>query len=166
MTIEVMTDNAVHADLWSHLKSMDHAVERVLAAAAKGCPLHELDKECIEALRDLLTETRTQTSEGDVISVEAILASKGKRWDYAFDFDFKKQLKELPQFRDYLQARRIGFEKKVDRLVGAINKFLQEFPTKTKTLLVRAEDIPQAALEVMDAWLKELLREVECSAME
>lgn len=113
-----------YADLWSHLKSMIHALER--AKTVKNTQeLTCLDKERLEDVLALLkTELLHPGSEKDLeLSSLAILSPFDPA--YTLGMDLRHFLKEIPEFERWNATQKLGTDKKLQKLQSALENYLK-----------------------------------------
>lgn len=113
-----------YADLWSHLKSMQYALERALKAQTSK-DLTSLDKERLNALARFLRCELSLKSSLDVFSFAGFGGQSSSEPTYSLDFDFQQMIKGLQSFEDWHSAQKLGFEKKWQKLVSALESYAQ-----------------------------------------
>ena len=153
-----MIPNAVvsagpYASLWSHLKSIDHALERALNAQTAG-ELAELDRDRLRALVDFLQSglsPRAPDSQFSTSLCDYSIASP----NYGSAIDLRKRLGTLAAFEDWQKTSKKGFDAKLKRLTGALEDFLE----RPSGLLPKS--VPREELTVLHAILRSLLLEAE-----
>src|SRR5579859_5900009 len=113
-----------YADLWSHLKSMQHALGRALGAQTAKY-LSDLDKERLNALARFLKSELSQKTEPDALTFSGFRDQPSNEPTYSLDIDLQQMLKNLPAFEEWHAAQKLGFEKKWQKLVSALETYLQ-----------------------------------------
>src|SRR5690242_14438250 len=155
-----MIPNAVastgpYAGLWSHLKSIDHALERALTL--RGARLTELDRDRLRALIDLLqgglSEQEASESARSLLPFSVVAEPS-----YGATLDLRHRLVNVPRFQDWHKSSKKGVESKIARLIKAVEDYLD----RPRTSLF-SEEIPVEEFEVLRAVLKDLLVEAEAA---
>ncbi len=147
---EVSNTN-VYASLWSHLKSIDHALERVLG----DVELSELDRDRLNALGSLLQGGLSRTDQSSQLSTSLREYSESTGPDFHSGIDLRRRLSQVVEFEEWQKAARRGFDVKVNRLIQAIEDFLNG-PTN-----LFAKKVPQEELQVLHAIVRSMLAEAE-----
>jgi hypothetical protein len=113
-----------YADLWSHLKSMIHALER--AKTVKNTQeLTLLDKERLGDVVTLLrTELLPQEEEGN-LEFSSLATVSPFDPAYTLGMDLRQFLKEIPEFERWNAAQKLGTDKKLQKLQSALEGYLQ-----------------------------------------
>jgi hypothetical protein len=157
-----MIPNAVastgpYAGLWSHLKSMDHALDRALQTA--DCRrLTELDKDRLHALVELLQgglPTSGSPEEADDLLLHCCQTTEP---DYSGAIDLRQELRNVEAFEEWSRPSRKSLSDNVGRLIRAIEDFLGETSPHS---LIPQKEIPRKEFEVLRAILQSLLAETE-----
>jgi hypothetical protein len=111
-----------YADLWSHLKSMQHALERALKAQTAR-DLSTLDKERLDALARFFRSELSLKPPTDAFSFAGFGGQSSSEPTYSLDFDLQQMIKSLPAFDEWHAAQKLGFEKKWQKLVSALESY-------------------------------------------
>jgi len=160
-----MIPNAVastgpYAGLWSHLKSIDHALDRVLnAPSANG--LTELDKERLQALAQLLRQGISPDDTSSPPPFDLFVRSNGVEPEYGSGFDLITRIKSVPEFDAWRKAARPGFEQKLQSLIDSPEAFVGRLST---SLFVK--DVPRAEFQILKAIVQSLLFDAEASILD
>jgi hypothetical protein len=150
MIPQAIANTGPYAGLWSDLKSMRHAVDRVLNPKTRS-DLTELDQARLRALAALLrTELDPDSGHSEFLS----LAAPEPR--YSLDFDLRKVLRDTKIFEEWHRASKLGFREKTTRLIAALEDYL---PKLSSNLF--ASEPPREEFAILDAVLSELLRRTE-----
>jgi hypothetical protein len=154
MIPHAITNTGSYVDLWSQLKAIQHALHR--ASNNRAQQLTELDRELLgrlaEIVRNVMPEeekpTAAFTNHFDSL---ATYEAKG-----SLDFDLRYQLKNTPEFETWLSTQKQGFEKKIQRLIVALENYVRE---SRQGLL--ADRFPDEEFKVLNAIISRLLVQVE-----
>lgn len=154
-----MIPNAVastgpYAGLWSHLKSINHALERALAAG-NSKELAELDSDRLHALSEFLDGGLSSAPGASGLSTSLVEYSNLTEPDYNAAIDLRSRLGEVPQFDNWLKISKKGFDSKLQRLIASITAFL----SPSSDFLGR--DVPREEFEILKAIVQSLLSEAE-----
>lgn len=146
-----------YAGLWSHLKSIDHALHRVLNDTAET-ELTELDQDRLRALLELLEGGKEQgstasSSPTNLLSMSAWSPSSGP--NYTAAIDLRQELKSIKEFEDWHKPSKIGFEVKLERLIQAVSNFLDQPASQL------FKEPPREELQIVHVLVKSLLRNAE-----
>jgi hypothetical protein len=150
MIPQAIANTGPYAGLWSDLKSMRYALDRVLNAKTRS-ELTDLDGARLRALAALLrSELDTDAGHSEFLS----LAAPEPR--YSLDFDLRKVLRDIKIFDDWHRASKLSFKEKTTRLITALDDYL---PKLSGNLF--PNDPPREEFAILDALLSELLRRTE-----
>jgi hypothetical protein len=155
-----MIPNAVastgpYAGLWSHLKSIDHALGRTLASADPR-KLTELDRDRLQALVDFLQSSLLTDSDPLNAPGGQFLPCQTLEPDYSRAIDLREELDRIPAFKEWSRPSRKPIENSIQRLIRAVEEVLvggtpeQLFP-----------EIRKKELGVLRAVVQSLLAETE-----
>lgn len=113
------------ADYWSHLKAMDYALERALAAHA-AAPLDPLDRERLAALAAFLRVHAVAGTADPVLTLrDHLLRHVESRAERVPDVDVRDLVREVLEAQEW-QGRRVTTDGKVLRLVDALERYLAD----------------------------------------
>lgn len=155
MIPQAIANTGPYAGLWSDLKSMRHALQRAMAAPAKG-ELTELDRARLSALADFL---KNELDPKPVEECEFLsLASAGPQ--YSLDVDLRQLVKGLKAFEEWHRAAKMSCRDKALKLIGALEGYLGKvsgnlFPNNP----------PAEEFKILDAILSELLSRTETALL-
>ncbi|HUT11466.1 MAG TPA: hypothetical protein VMY42_13275 [Thermoguttaceae bacterium] len=154
-----MIPNAVastgpYAGLWSHLKSINHALERALAAGSSK-ELAELDIDRLRALSEFLDGGLSSAPGASGLSTSLVEYSNLTEPDYNAAIDLRSRLAYVPEFDNWLKSSKKGFDTKLQRLIASISNFL----SPSGDLLAR--ETPHQEFEILRAIVQSLLSEAE-----
>lgn len=147
MIKSVLSNTGAYADLWSYLKSVDHALSRALHSSATS-PLQELDKDRLLALRRFLLNNFVSPKEED-LSAFLTLSAKRNEPVYTPDFDVRDELKNIREFAGP------SIEKRIQKLADFIEKYVNDSP---KSLYERT---PVEELQTLRLFIGVLLRHLQ-----
>lgn len=150
-----MIPNAVastgpYAGLWSHLKSMDHALERALDLSGIGS-ITDLDRDRFRELSDFLGTALKHKSEGGVQEYSVAQAFSQGDSGYNSAINIRPRIVALPEFSSWLSKK--ATDMKIRRLVETIDAYLGDgslFPP-----------VPAEEFTICRRLLRELLAETE-----
>ncbi len=142
------------AELWSHLKSIDHALERSLDSK-NAESLTELDKERLHALVELL---QMGVAPASPEPVNLLTCATPLDPDYGSSINLRERISTLPAFESWKKSSRLGFEPKVQKLIDAIQGFVVKPPGS-----LFPKDAPRQELEVLRAIVQDLLFDAEAA---
>jgi hypothetical protein len=112
-----------YADLWSHLKSIQHALGRALKAQT-GRDLNGLDKERLDALARFFHSELSLKPSTEAFSFAGFGGQRSSEPTYSLDFDLQSMIKNLPEFDAWHAAAKLGFEKKWQKLILALETYI------------------------------------------
>lgn len=148
-----LADTGATSDLWSYFKSIDHALERAMAIGDRS-QLTELDRDRLSALVTLLRETIAQPADLRQVSIDSVRLRHSQTPAYVTDFSLREQLRETPELLSWHAAAKMGFEKKIERLVETLDAYLSGTPDKLFT-----RGAPEEEFKILRAALATLLRQ-------
>lgn len=157
-----MIPNAVastgpYAGLWSHLKSIDHALDRVLNASSAN-NLAELDKERLHALAQLLRQGISPNDSASPPRLDRFVRSRGGEPEYGSAFDLRQRIVSVAEFESWKKASKQGYEQKLQSLIDATESFVSKLTTS-----LFAKDVPRSEFEVLRAIVKSLISDAEAA---
>lgn len=146
-----------YAGLWSHLKSIDHALHRVLEDTAET-ELTGLDQDRLRALLELLEGGKEQgspasPSQANLVSMSVWSPSSGP--NYTAAIDLRQELKSIKEFDNWHKPSKMGFDDKLERLIQAVSGFLAQSPSKL------FKEPPREEFQIVRALVKSLLGNAE-----
>ena len=156
MIPNALTASGAHADLWCHLKAMDHALERALQCTNKE-QLDPLDTENLSALAEFLKRAASNHSEADVESIVNAV-SHDKEPTYSPDIDIRSHLRALPEFQGWLATSKTSFDRKVNRLFEALENYIRDSGNA-----LFAQQGLQTEFEILRGALTNMLRETQAA---
>ncbi len=106
-----------YADLWSHIKSIDHALERVLSAGP-GFKLTDLDKDRLQVLASHLRSDLPRESFIDIYDLSDVLTGS--------EFNIKHYLRDSHELKEWRKPSKIGFDEKISLLSTAITEYINQ----------------------------------------
>jgi hypothetical protein len=155
MMPQAMKNVGPYADLWSQLKSMEHAVSRV-ENASDPADIAELDKERFEAMVSFVKQ-ELEPLEGDVVfSKESFLAYEASELNYLFEDDIKSLLENQDSFKNWLQSKNLPFKEKTHMLLKSVESYLEAI-SESKI----PGQAPKTELEIFRDLLSSLLSRIE-----
>ena len=155
MIPQPMAREGPYADLWSYLKSLQHALKRALHAQTSR-DLTALDKERLTALARWLRRELTIKTSADLLTLNVFAAKPSREPVYALDIDLPQMIKSLPSFEAWLAAQKLGFDKKWQKLVTALETYTQNLGDS-----LLPHHPPQEEFHVLQDLLSELVLHAE-----
>jgi len=159
MIPQAIASTGAYADLWSHLKSMTHALDRAQNAQSLK-DIADLDKARLLALAEFLKKELEEKEVADVLSSGAFLSCKSADFSYTLDADLGSILQELPSFKEWLKSQRLAFKEKSTRLEAA----LEDYVSKVNGTLF-PQNPPKAEFTILHNLLSKLLLQTESALM-
>jgi len=155
MIPQAIASVGVYADLWSHLKSMAHAIERAQGAKTIN-DIAVLDKARLVALGDFVKRELEPKDFADMLSSGAFFSCKAEDLSYSLDTDLRIMLQELPSFKQWLKSQKSSVKDKSARLIEALEHYVKNvnqslFPDKP----------PKEEFEILHDLLSKLLLQTE-----
>lgn len=154
MIPNAMAKSGPYADLWGHLKSIDHALERTLSGANRE-KVSELDIDRLRALVELLKGAQVGDSVDQPFAPDQLLFSEFNQSDYGSAIDLKYKFSTVSEFNDFQRSSKKGFNAKLEKLLDDTEEYL----TSTSGLV--PGEAPTKVFEVLRAIVRSLLSEVE-----
>ena len=142
MIPQAIASAGVYADLWTNLKSMDHALLRVQRAGSLR-DIAPLDKARLLDLANFMKRQLEPQEALDLGSSNAFLAFNSSDHGYTLDADMRALLQDLPSFKEWLRS--LSFKEKAARLAIAPEDYVKrlgstlvpESPPKTEFAILR-----------------------------
>jgi hypothetical protein len=125
MIPQAIASTGAYADLWSHLKSMSHALERIQTAQSLK-DIADLDKARLLALAEFLKKELETKDVAAEFSPAAFLSCRSADFSYTLDADLRTTLQELPSFKQWLKSQRLSFKEKSNRLETALEEYVKK----------------------------------------
>jgi hypothetical protein len=147
-----------YADLWSHLKSMHHAVTRAIELPSRQ--LVDLDRERLADLADFLRGSFTPVEVEEESLSESLLRSTADEASYTPVADIRDTVKSIRTFQEWRESSRIGFERKLQLLVNALDSFRVDMDTD-----LFAARVPGEEFRVVRDILEHLLRDTQSALL-
>lgn len=144
-----LSSTGPYAGLWSHLKSIDHALDRV-----QNGEFSDLDKERLTALISILESGVTAKRDTSHESPSLLVLADEDQPDYSSALNLREALAAVPEFANWLKKSKIGHDAKLQRLVAALQDVVN-----AKELF--APDLPQEEFGILRIVLQSLLCEAE-----
>jgi len=154
MIPHAIASTSVYADLWSQLKSMDHALLRAQSATSAK-DIADLDKARLGALAAFLKNELEATESVQDLSLQAFLALRPTEPRYSLDADLREMLNELPSFKQWLKTQRLSFREKTAKLASALVDYVE----KVSTTLIATP--PGEEFTILHELLTKLLSHIE-----
>ncbi|MDZ4404190.1 hypothetical protein [Prosthecobacter sp.] len=146
-----------YADLWTNLKSMEHALARVeTAAGAKD--LYPLDRSRIDDLSDFLSRQLQPPTTSDEHPADAFFPSRPSHTGYTLNVDLVKSLEEMETFKSW-PRKSLTRKDKIERLIAAPREYL------AKIELMPTAPPPKTEFAILRDLLRKLLTETESALM-
>ena len=146
-----------YAGLWSHLKSMDYALERVLNSEE---PHAQLDKERLSDLAEFLRHGLSRPRDAQGNSLNLLSFTQPSSTDYGAAIDLRKVIEEVPQFKRWKQSAKKGFDEMLQRLIDAVE---QQAKPSDRGLFPLSDPQRREEFEILRAILQTLLTDTEAA---
>ncbi len=146
-----LSSTGPYAGLWSHLKSIDHALARV-----QNGEISDLDKERLGALIEILRGGLSATVTDAPETPNFLVLANEDQPDYRSAFELRSVLSSVGEFTAWKSKSKMPVDTKVQKLIDALHRVIGEkrlFP----------HDLPQEELSVLQAISKSLLSDAESS---
>ena len=160
MLPNAIANTGPYASLWSHLRTLRHALERT-GADQKVERLTDLDIDRLLALKEFLQTALDPTDSGVISSEENRTNLEPIRIPYGFAMDLRSRIVGLDAFSRWKEASKIGYEKKMQGLIHAIDRYLEEVKPRLITV-----NFPTEEHAVLTCLLDRLLADAEMSLEE
>ena len=154
MITNMLAKTGPYAGLWAHLKSIDHALSRVLDKG-RGGVLTELDKDRLQALSDLLNSALVSADEPTNLKNKFNFPTGTDRSEYGLALNLRNAIESNEIFRQWQEKARKPFKQDVERLIRAVDKCRT---TSAQTLVA---DVPRLECETLRAIIETLLCDAE-----
>lgn len=153
MIPHAITNTGSYVDLWSQLKALQHAL---LRAAHGSNSLTSLDRELllrlIEMFRGAIAEEKAPS--GELKNYFGALTAD--ECEATLDLDLRQNLKHTAEFENWMQRAKPGTDKKIQRLIEAVEKYLSDSENGLITT-----HIPEDEYKVLAAIISRLLLYIE-----
>jgi len=154
MLPNALADTGPYAGVWSHLKSIDYALQRTLFAAPNNDKLTALDHERIKALADILNHAQmTSVSNDDLLGISMAAGPA-----FVETMDLREKLESMDVIKAWKGSSKMGFDTKLRRLIDIINGFIE----KNSSALF-AKDVPVEEFNLLRKVVQHLLSDAEAS---
>lgn len=120
-----------YADLWSHLKSMTHALERAKTVKNTN-QLTALDKERLEDVATLLKGELLHRA-GEDLEFSSLATASPFDPAYTLGIEVRQFLKNIPEFEHWNAAQKMGTDKKLQKLYSVLEAYLKNVSTNLLT---------------------------------
>ncbi len=125
MIPNAMTSTGPYAGLWSHLKSIDHTIERITQIDSPD-KLSELDKDRLIALeiflRGGLENDKSPDEKFESLFSHAVLSEP----EYTSAIDLRARINTIPAFSNWQKSSKKSYKHKIERLISVIDHYLSE----------------------------------------
>jgi hypothetical protein len=158
MIPNAVTSTGDCAGFWSYLKSIDHALERVLGEDPDG-NFSELDRDRLAALLDFLRAGLATTGQGPHMSTSLRDYSLRSTPDYTSTIDLRRRLVAVQDFEEWQKSAKKGTHAKLERLASAVEEFLAP---RTGFLPPK---VPREEFQILRAIIGSLLAEAETALL-
>ena len=135
MIPQAITSKDPTGDLWSHIKSMLHAINRVEAGK-----LSRLDRSRLSDLEAFVRQELTSSNTANELNAAALMKARPDHYTYALDIDLQKQLHDLPSYESWLKSK--THSQKEARLQKSLNEWLDSLPPLGSFEAVSVPPIP------------------------
>lgn len=155
MIPNALAQTGPYAGLWSYLKSIDHALARAVELQTPNS-LSELDRERLLALSSFLKGGLARDTAASSLHLGELLESN--KPDYKSAIDVRQHLTTLEPLGAWLKSSKVGLEKKIERLINALNTAVN--PPKDKLF---PKDFPTEELNLLRVIVRSLLADAEAA---
>jgi len=153
MIPQAIKSTGPYADLWSHLKSMAHALTRV-ESARDISEVAPLDKARLHALDIFIGHELGSGVAPGLASAESFLSFETSDLSYSLEVDVRALLTNLPSFREWMKGA--SLEDKTAKVVKAVDTFSEQVNTG-----VLPADPPKTELNIVRDLLSTLVLHTE-----
>jgi hypothetical protein len=157
MIPQAITSSGPYADLWSHLKSMIHALNRALEAKNTR-DLSDLDRERLVDVSTLLKSELLQTGESRDPNLALISAASPFDPVDTLGVDLRQFIRHVPEFEQWNSSQKLGTDKKVQKLQSAVDHYIASL---MGTWL--PNDPPQEEFRILKSLLAAILVQTEAA---
>lgn len=152
MIPHAITNTGSYVDLWSQLKALQHALHRAAHGSTQLTPLdRELLQRLTELFRGAIAEEKAPS--GELKTYFGALTAD--ECEATLDLDLRQNLKHTPEFENWMQNSKPGTDKKIQRLITAVEKYLSDSVGLVTTR------IPEDESKVLRAIIARLLLHIE-----
>ena len=157
MIPQALTYTGEYAHLWSHVKSMAHALHRVEKASSKP-EISALDYARLAALVNFLRIEIEPEEVKDLPFAAAYLAHKPALPAKSAEFDLRPALKGIPAFEEWLKPQKLSVKEKVVRLAANLEAYLNRLSTDDNFVL---SEPPRTEFSILSSLLENLILRAE-----
>jgi hypothetical protein len=155
MIPNAMTASGPYEELWSFLKSVDHAVQRALTCEGT-LVLSQLDKERLLSFATFLERGLSQDARRSVPPTDLLPFLRSDEPSYSSSMDVRRQVASIPRFESWQKARHVGIDKKIQQLIHSTRQFVS---SSHKELF--AKDAPREEFEIVRDIVRTWLAQTE-----
>ena len=155
MIPNAMTSTGPYAGLWSHLKSIDHTIERIAQIDSPN-KLSELDRDRLIALERFLRgglENEGNSLKNFESLFSPVILSEP---EYTSAFDLRARINTIPAFSNWQKSSKKSYAYKIKRLIDVIDNCLSESSTS-----LFPNDVHKEEFEVLHSIIHSLLSDAE-----
>ena len=156
MIPDAVASTGPYVGLWGHLKSIDHALRRVLNIDDPQ-RLTALDRDRLCAL---INDLQCSLSKYPCLADDnAFLRCQQSETDYNAALDFSQKISDHPDFKAWRKSAKESYAAKIERLVS----ILRDIMTENDHDMFSKKDIPKDEIILLRKILKPLLSETEAA---
>lgn len=156
MIPNALANTGPYADLWGHLKSIEHALSRVLDdSRGGGFVPASLDRDRLRALLSLLQDASDEANKAALPKSGSSLGFRACRSDFSSALNLWNAIESNRTFDEWQRTSRKGSKTALDKLVRALDAYLVSDSNK---LFPKA---PKREFEILRAILQSLVADAE-----
>jgi len=127
MLPNAITNTGPYAGFWSHLKSIDHVLERIITSSSME-KLTELDRDRLNALMNFLKDGLSAESTTPDISRDLLKHALSSKPEYSSALNLRDRINEIDEFINWNKKAKKGYEEKINKLIQATDAYLTSPP--------------------------------------
>ena len=146
-----------YADLWSHLKSIDHALGRI-STIEQFKDLTDLDKDRLSVLKEFLSSALAPDSDGTHFSPQLLESALSHQPNYSSAINLRHRLMEISEFVEWdkVSKNESQIDKKIIKLIDFIDSYLNDISSSLFSKLSSSDEI-----KVLRSIINAILSDVE-----
>src|SRR5882672_11668919 len=148
MIPQAIANTGPYSGLWSRIKSMMHALDRVLEAKTHK-DLSELDRSRIFSLVKFLKFEASKKICEEPLEYATLSSTLTRDPSYFLEVDVLDLIKDLPEFQNWNHYKSLGVEKRLNKILETVQNYAQT--ASFKTLI--ANDPPREEINILRALL-------------
>ncbi len=128
MLPNAITNTGPYAGFWSHLKSIDHVLERILNPDVSAEKLSELDRDRLKALVDFLKDGLLSESTTPDIHQDLLNHAISTKPEYSSALNLRAKVNEIEAFNNWKKKAKKGPDEIIQRLIQSTQDYLTSPP--------------------------------------